>query len=247
MIKPVYYMQSDLRWGSNDYSAPGEKTNISKAGCGPTCCAMVIATLKDKDITPSDTAKWSLEHGYKACKQGTYYTYFVPQLKAFGIECTRVNHVNIYGSDNETARAAHRLVERALTTGKMVIACMGKGIWTSSGHYVLAYGLKDGKVYINDPASMKSARICNSFDTFKSQVKFYWVIEEKANNMTEKEIREIVKATVSEMLTGADSKPSAWAEAELAEAVSKGITDGTRPKGYVTREQAAIMALRASK
>lgn len=48
------------------------------------------------------------------------------------------------------------------------------------------------------------------------------------------------------LLTGADTKPSGWAEDELAEAVAAGITDGSRPRGYATREEAAIMVKRAS-
>ena len=51
---------------------------------------------------------------------------------------------------------------------------------------------------------------------------------------------------VDALLTGADTKPSGWAEDELAEAVAAGITDGTRPRGYATREEAAIMVKRAS-
>jgi hypothetical protein len=38
---------------------------------------------------------------------------------------------------------------------------------------------------------------------------------------------------------------SPWAESELAEAVDKGITDGTRPQAFLTRQEGAIMALRA--
>jgi hypothetical protein len=34
---------------------------------------------------------------------------------------------------------------------------------------------------------------------------------------------------------------------ELAEAVALGITDGTNPKAFVTRAQAAVMAKRAAK
>lgn len=48
------------------------------------------------------------------------------------------------------------------------------------------------------------------------------------------------------LMTGADTKPSGWAEDELSEAVAAGITDGTRPRGYATREEAAIMVMRAS-
>ena len=42
MRQPVYYLQTDPRWGSLDYSAAGEKTNIAASGCGPTAMAMVF-------------------------------------------------------------------------------------------------------------------------------------------------------------------------------------------------------------
>lgn len=38
---------------------------------------------------------------------------------------------------------------------------------------------------------------------------------------------------------------SEWASKELAEAVAAGITDGTRPRSFVTREEAAVMAVRS--
>ena len=51
---------------------------------------------------------------------------------------------------------------------------------------------------------------------------------------------------VDALLKGAYTDPSGWAVDELAEAVAAGITDGTRPRGYATREEAAIMVKRAS-
>ena len=51
---------------------------------------------------------------------------------------------------------------------------------------------------------------------------------------------------VDALLKGAGTDPSGWAADELAEAVAAGITDGSRPRGYATREEAAIMVKRAS-
>lgn len=190
--RPVKYLQTDKRWGALDYSAKGEKTNIAKSGCGPTCAAMVIATLKDKSVTPKETAAWSKKHGYKAKNQGTYYTYFIPQFAWYGIDCKRVNLSNIYGKDTTSANACHRTVVDALEQGKFVLACVGKGIWTSSGHFVLAYKTKDGKVYINDPASEKAMRECNSLTVWQSQVKYYWIIETGGSKPSQKEDDEVV-------------------------------------------------------
>ena len=76
--RPVSYLQTDPRWGSLDYSARGEKTNIAVSGCGPTALAMVLATWVDPKITPKSECAWALAHGYKAPHQGTYYGYCAP-------------------------------------------------------------------------------------------------------------------------------------------------------------------------
>ena len=55
MLKPVSYLQSDPEWGQNDYSADGEKRTIATSGCGPTCMAMVAASLADTTRTPAHT------------------------------------------------------------------------------------------------------------------------------------------------------------------------------------------------
>lgn len=67
-------------------------------------------------------------------------------------------------------------------------------------------------------------------------------------NVTEDMLRCMIisKRYQDALLTGADTKPSGWAEDELEEAVAAGITDGIRPRGYATREEAAIMVLRAA-
>ncbi|MDD3394889.1 MAG: C39 family peptidase [Anaerotignum sp.] len=173
-MKPILYMQSDPKWGNHDYSATGEKTTIKAEGCGITCAAMVIATLGDKSVTPINTAEWSKEHGYKAKGQGTYYSYFKPQGVAYGIDITMLNGANIYGSP---ASKYHELAKEAIERGDLVIACMGKGNWTTSGHYVLWYGLEEAKVQINDPWSKKPAQTNADYNLFKSQVKYYWVVK----------------------------------------------------------------------
>lgn len=190
MKRPVKYLQTDPRWGTLDYSAKGEKTNIAKSGCGPTCAAMVIASLCDSSVTPLETCKWSMKHGYKALRQGTYYSYFVPQMKQYGIKCEQINKVSLIGDKSLNAERIHKKIEKSLKSGAWVIAAMSKGIWTSSGHFVLAYKTKDGKVYINDPASEKAMRECNSLLVWQSQVKYYWIID--TDNPTWEEDNEVV-------------------------------------------------------
>ena len=90
----------------------------------------------------------------------------------------RLNTSNVYGMP---AHSIHEKVLEELKNGNWIIACMGKGNWTSSGHYIVCYGYKDGYVYINDPASSKASRLCNTWYLFKSQVKYYWLVEVPEN------------------------------------------------------------------
>ena len=176
--QPVSYMQTDARWKNKDYSTTGESTTIAESGCGPTCAAMLIETLTGKTYTPVDACNWSLKHGYKALKQGTYYSYFVPQFKEFGIDCEQLSWTNTYGNPNNEV---HTKAFNLLKEGYYLIACMGKGTWTNSGHFIVVWWA-DGKVRINDPASTKDERLNGNLATFKSQVKYYWAIDAREYN-----------------------------------------------------------------
>lgn len=171
-FKPVNYMQTDSKWKSKSYAVTGESSTIGSAGCGPTCAAMVIAEFVDPNITPVETCKWSLSHGYKALRQGTYYTYFKAQGAAYGLNWEQITSTNIYG--NKT-HSAHKKALEAVKNGDYVIALMGKGNWTSGGHYVLWYGMDGDYALINDPASTKTSRLKGNYQTFISQVKHYFV------------------------------------------------------------------------
>lgn len=176
-MKPILYMQIDSKWKNVDYSAKGEKTNIGESGCGPTCMAMVIATLKDKSVTPIETAKWSLEHGYKAVNQGTYYSYFAPQGRLYGIDVRQLNGVNLYKKSNVVTKKYHDEALAEIKKGNFVIACMGRGRWTRSGHFVLWYGIEGGNVLINDPYNRHPNCLRADLPTFQNEVKYYFVID----------------------------------------------------------------------
>lgn len=180
MNKPIEYKQYDSRWKNKDYSAVDasgkklEKTTIGRAGCGTTCSAMVISTIKNGFISPINTSMWSIEHGFKYVGGGTHYGYFIPQFAMYEIKCKRLNYGNNYGNIDK------RVTEDALAeikSGKWLIACVGKGIWTSSGHYILVYGYENGTVYINDPASAKVIRAVNTWENLAKQTKYFWSVE----------------------------------------------------------------------
>jgi hypothetical protein len=168
MLKPVSYLQTDKRWKNTSYSVKGESTTIGRAGCGPTCGAMVIATLKDQTVTPVEACDFSIKNNYKQKGGGTYANFFPSYLKKYGLSC------QILWS---SAEAQDEKVRTALKSGNWVIACMGKGLWTSGGHYILAYGTDGTYVFINDPASTKTSRTCAKLSQFLKESKYYIIVD----------------------------------------------------------------------
>lgn len=174
MTQPIRYLQTDPRWAKLDYSAKGEKTTIGASGCGPTAMATVLATWADKSVTPKSECAWALSRGYKAPKQGTYYGYFTPAAKRYGLKAYMLNSTTIYGRQDSPY---HAKAKAALDQGHLVIACMGPGLWTSSGHFVLLWKLQGNTVFLNDPASTRLARTQGNYALFRKQVKYYFVVE----------------------------------------------------------------------
>ena len=177
MQRPKKYLQTDIRWSGNDYSAKGDGSTIGTAGCGPTSAAMVIATWRDANVTPAHTAAWAKANGYKAPNQGTYYSYFAPQLAKFGIECHQLNFRNLRDMNAIEAAAYHEKALQAVQRGDLVIACMGPGLWTSSGHFILWWNVTGDMVHINDPASNRSDKELAPLKRLQREVKYYFICE----------------------------------------------------------------------
>jgi len=139
----VYYNQTDSRWGNKKYGSSG---SIAKEGCGPTSVAMVVATMVDPTVTPLDVAIWSAANGYRCVGNGSYHSLIPAAGEHYGLTVTGIG-------------AVERKLVNALKQGKMVIALMGKGHFTSKGHFIVLYGITDeGKVLVADPASYKRSQ-----------------------------------------------------------------------------------------
>lgn len=251
MTRPVSYLQTDPRWGSKDYSAKGEKTSISASGCGPTAMAMVLATWADASVNPETECAWALAHGFKAPHQGTYYGYFVKAAARYNLSCQQLNGASIYGNANSPL---HEQAKKALNEGCLVIACMGKGNWTRSGHYVLVYDINGDIIYINDPASTLARRTIGDYALFKQQVKYYWVIkppkkkedeldmtiDEMIGKMTDKQAYELLLK--AQRHAGTIEEPE-WVtkDTNVSKAKAAGVIDGTRPEAFAKRDEVAAM------
>ena len=255
--RPVSYLQTDPRWKNKPYRVPGENSTIGDSGCGPTAAAMLIETITGKTYTPEDACAWSIAHGYKALRQGTYYAYFTPQFAEFGIDCQMLNWTNTYGKPDHPN---HGKVVEKLKEGYYAIALMNKGLWTSSGHFVVLWW-QDDKIRINDPASTRAARVNGDIRTFRSQAKYYWLIDARAHNregdddMDQSKFNEMFKEAMRAYRKELqDNDCGAWSEAARQWAIENGIIagGGTGPDGQpiymwadtLTREQAVMLLYR---
>lgn len=136
----VYYNQTDARWGNKPY---GKTSTIGRAGCGPTALAIAVASLTNNKVTPYDVAQWSVANGGLCEGSGSYHSLIPNGGRHYGLTVTSIG------------RDGKQLVE-ALQSGKLVIAIMSKGHFTSSGHFIVLRGVtEDGKILVADPASVK--------------------------------------------------------------------------------------------
>lgn len=201
--QPVSYIQTDPQWRNKPYAVKGEATTIGGSGCGPTAMAMVLATWADHKVTPLTECNWAQAHGYKAKGGGTFHSYFAAAAARYGLVSYQLNSASIYG---QAGSGYHDIAKAAIDRGDLVIACMGPGTWTRSGHFVLVWKIGDGTVYINDPASTKAARVRGDYVVFKRQVKYYHVIRhpaktpEEEEDMSEEKIRKIVNQAIQEAI-----------------------------------------------
>lgn len=244
--QPVKYLQTDPRWKKLPYRVKGETATIGGSGCGPTSAAMAIETLTGQTFTPVDACKWSVDHGYKALNAGTYYSYFVPQFRAFGIECRQMLGSSLH---NKPDHPIHDRVKESIKDGCWAIALMGPGTWTSGGHYILVWDWND-KVRINDSASTKAKRLNGDPATFRREVKQYWLIDAREYNKEDdflssydkfKEYMERYEAERAAMPAPTWAEKTGEWQRALAEGV---IADLSRPQAHATRAEVAAMVLR---
>lgn len=258
--QPVKYLQTDPRWKSLPYRVKGETATIGGSGCGPTSAAMAIETLTGRTFTPVDACKWSVDHNYKALNAGTYYGYFVPQFRAFGIECRQMLSGSLH---NQPDHPIHDRVKEYIKDGCWAIALMGpkgkdkngnniRGTWTGGGHYILVWDWND-KVRINDSASTAAKRLNGDPATFKREVKQYWLIDARDYNKEDdwmdnfekwKEYMERYRAE----LAAQDAAP--YAAPYIEKCIDAGVVvnagrdsapEMSRPGDFLTRQEAAVM------
>ena len=137
-VKVVYYQQNDEHWGDLKYGSD----KISTHGCGPTAMAMVVSSMTDTIMLPPDMAQWAVDNGHWARRSGSYHSIVIDAATAFGLQ-----------AESYPLRDADAL-RQELMTGKLLVALMGPGHFTQSGHFIILRGVTlSGDILVADPGS----------------------------------------------------------------------------------------------
>lgn len=137
-VEIVYYNQRDERYADQLYGTDP----IGGYGCGPTCMAMVVSSLTGRTVDPVEMARWAYNNGYWVKGGGSLHALIPAAAEHWGLSVTGCS-----------ASEPQRILD-ALAEGKLVVAIMGAGHFTDSGHFILLRGVKDGQIMVADPYSV---------------------------------------------------------------------------------------------
>ena len=153
------FIQWDKRWGYRDYGGNYMALN----GCGPTCLSMVYCGLKgDTEWNPWKVAQWSSEHGYYVPGSGTAWSLMSEGAAQLGLQVMEAN------PDED-------MITEELAKGKVIIACMGPGDFTTQGHFIVLTGLAgSGKIVVNDPNSILNSKKSWNIQSLMPQIRNLW-------------------------------------------------------------------------
>ncbi len=157
--KVPLFLQWDFRWGYQWY---GEDGVIGLTGCGPTCLSMVLYSLtRDESLTPDCIAKYAEENGYYIDGVGT----------AWSLMWDAPEH---YGINVKQPRFTESSMKQELNDGHLIICSMGKGDFTTAGHFIVVYGYDEDGFLINDPNCIERSGKHWTFTQIEKQIKNLW-------------------------------------------------------------------------
>ncbi len=153
------FLQWDERWGYTIYGS----NVMGLTGCGPTCLSMVcVYLLHDACYTPRYVADFAEENGYYVEGSGSAWTLISKGGKTLGLDVT------------EIPLDENRMMKN-LELGNPIICIMGPGDFTTTGHFIVLAGCRDGKFIVNDPNSKINSEKLWSYEEIKGQIKNLWV------------------------------------------------------------------------
>ena len=154
------FLQWNPMWGYETYGSGC----IGQTGCGPTCLAKAGYYLTGEErFNPKAVAEFSEENGYYASGYGSSWTLISEGAGKLGLTA------------KELPLVKGKLVD-AVENGHPVILALGRGDFTSSGHYIVLTGWEDGAFRVNDPNSRLRSQKLWTYEELEGQIRNIWEI-----------------------------------------------------------------------
>lgn len=138
----AYYNQGDSRWAEELF---GPSDPIRTHGCGPTVLAMLVSSYTSNPLLPPQAALWASQNGCCIPGEGSTHAIIGKGAAAFGLSAASLS-----------PRSSDAILD-ALKDGQVVVALMGPGYFSNSGHFIIIIrSLEDGTVRIADPGNAEN-------------------------------------------------------------------------------------------
>ena len=154
------FLQWDPMWGYEKYGS----SYLAVTGCGPTCLAMAGYYLTgDEAMIPDKIAAFAQKGGYYAEGYGSSWTLISEGAEKLGLQA------------KELPLVKKKMVD-AVKAGNPVILALGKGDFTTTGHYIVLTGWNGEAFSVNDPNSKMRSRELWTYEQLEKQIRNIWEI-----------------------------------------------------------------------
>ena len=154
------FLQWDKRWGYAEYGS----SVAGLTACGPVCLSMCAYYLTgDEDMSPDNIIDFAIENNYCTEGSGSLWTLISEGGKKLGFDV------------EELPLVKNRIVKN-LEKGNPVICVMGEGHFTTTGHFIVLTGIKDGEFTVNDPNSISNSEKTWKYEEICDEIKNLWAI-----------------------------------------------------------------------
>ena len=154
------FLQWDPMWGYEDYGS----SCIAVTGCGPTSLAMAGYYLTgDPEMNPQEIADFAEKNGYYEAGYGSSWTLISEGAGKLGLSAKELPLVK-------------KKITNALEAGHPVILAMGKGDFTSTGHYIVLTSWTGEAFTLNDPNSREHSQTLWTYEQLEGQIRNIWEI-----------------------------------------------------------------------
>ena len=154
------FLQWDPMWGYEDYGS----SCIAVTGCGPTCLAMAGYYLTgDPEMNPGAIAEFAEKNRYYEPGYGSSWTLISEGAGKLGLSARELPLVK-------------KKITDALEAGSPVILALGKGDFTSAGHYIVLTGWNGEAFTVNDPNSRIRSEQLWTYEQLEDQIRNIWAI-----------------------------------------------------------------------